>query len=306
MYTIDDVRTTTEQFKHTVVTVGCFDGVHRGHQQIIQVLLEEAGSLGGTPAVMVIEPNPRLVFSPEHAPNILTPPAVKNRLLEALGVQVLYTLPFDRQTAALNPGDFVKTILLGRCRAEVVVVGHDFVFGNHAGGDFALLKSLEPHYGFRARQVAPLIVEGQRVSSTLIRERVVQGEIEDIEVYLGRKFSLGGTVMSGDGIGRELGFPTANLEIDVGAIPAHGVYAAEALLGRERYKAAVNIGIAPTIRGTRRVIEAHLLDFSGSLTGKELELVFHRRLRPENKFSSREDLIRAIAADVEKVRALLD
>lgn len=306
MHTIDDVRTTTEQFKHTVVTVGCFDGVHRGHQQIIQVLLEEAGALGGTPAVMVIEPNPRLVFSPEHAPNILTPPAVKNRLLEALGVEVLYTLPFDRRTASMSPRTFVETILVKQCRADVVVVGHDFAFGRHAEGDFEVLQSMALDFGFRARQVAPLIVDGQRVSSTLIRERVVQGEIEDIEVYLGRKFSLGGTVMSGEGIGRELGFPTANLEIDVGAIPAHGVYAAEALLGRERYKAAVNIGIAPTIRGTRRVIEAHLLDFSGDLTGQELELVFHRRLRPENKFSSHDDLIHAIAADVKKVRSLLD
>ncbi len=306
MHTIEDVRITAEVFDHTVVTVGCFDGVHLGHQQIIRGLLEEARALGGTPAVMVIEPNPRLFFSPEHAPNILTPPAVKNRLLEALGVQVLYTLPFDRQTAALSPGEFVKTILLERCRAEVLVVGHDFAFGRHAEGDFDVLQAMARDCGFRARQVAPLTVDGQRVSSTLIRERVVQGEIEDIEVYLGRKFSMSGTVASGGGIGRTLGFPTANLELDTGAVPAHGVYAAEAWTGGQRYKAAVNIGIAPTIRGTRRVIEAHLLDFSGSLTGRELELVFHRRLRPENKFSSHDDLIRAIAADVEKVRALLD
>ncbi len=306
MHTIEDVRITEEVFDHTVVTVGCFDGVHLGHQQIIHALLEEARAIGGTPAVMVIEPNPRLVFSPEHTPNILTPPACKSRLLEALGVAVLYTLPFDPQTATMTPKAFVETILLERCRAEVVVVGHDFVFGHHAEGDFELLKSMEAHYGFRARQVAPLIVEGQRVSSTLIRERVVQGEIEDIEVYLGRKFSMSGTVASGGGIGRTLGFPTANLELDTGAVPAHGVYAAEAWTGGQRYKAAVNIGIAPTIRGARRVIEAHLLDFSGSLTGRELELVFHRRLRPENKFSSHDDLIRAIAADVEKVRVLLD
>ncbi len=306
MHCIDDVRTTAERFNHTVVTIGCFDGVHLGHQQIIQVLLEEADAIGGVPAVMVLEPNPRLVFTPEHAPNILTAPESKRRLLEDLGVAVLYTLPFDRQTASLSPAAFVETILVQRCRAEVVVVGHDFAFGRHAAGDFEVLKSMAADYEFRARQVAPLIVNGQRVSSTLIRERVVQGEIEDIETYLGRKYALGGIVVPGRGIGRKLGFPTANLEIDVGAIPAHGVYAAEAFVGRGRYKAAVNIGIAPTIRGTHRFIEAHLLDFSGNLTGKELELVFHRRLRPENKFSSHEDLMRAIAADVERVRALLD
>ncbi len=306
MHSIEDVRTTNEYFNRTVVTVGCFDGVHLGHQQIIRALLEEARAIGGTPAVMVIEPNPRLVFSPEHVPNILTPPACKSRLLEALGAAVLYTLPFDRETASMSPEAFVQTILVERCRAEVVVVGHDFAFGRHAAGDFELLHSMAALCGFRARQIAPLTVDGQRVSSTLIRERVVQGEIEDIEVFLGRKFSLCGTVISGSGIGRTLGFPTANLEIDVGAIPAHGVYAAEAWTGGQRYKAAVNVGIAPTIRGTRRIIEAHLIDFSADLTGSALELVFHRRLRPENKFSSHNDLIRAIAADVEMVNALLD
>lgn len=303
MHIIEDVRTTTMQFNRVAVTIGCFDGVHLGHRQIIQALLEEARAIGGTPAVMVLEPNPRLFFAPQHAPNMLTAPEQKCRLLQELGVEVLYMLPFDEATAATSAHDFVETILVERCRAQAVVVGHDFAFGYRARGDYAFLEGVAPEYGFHTRQVPPLIIGGQRVSSTLIRERVVQGEVEDIEVYLGRKYTLTGTVASGSGIGRILGFPTANLDIGLCAVPAHGVYAAEAVVDGKRYNAAVNIGIAPTIRGSIQIVEAHLLDFSSDLTGSPLALVFHKHLRPEKKFSSRDDLIAAIARDVQSVRA---
>lgn len=302
MQYIEDVRTTRERFDNLAVTIGCFDGVHRGHQAIIGALIEEARAIGGRPAVMVIEPNPRLFFAPQHAPNILTDLECKRILFERLGVEVLYVLPFDHQTAAMPPKDFVEKILVEQCRARAVVVGHDFAFGHRAQGNYDYLAEVAPQYGFCVRQLEPLVIEGERVSSTLIRERVVQGEVEDIDVFLGRKFSLRGTVIPGQGIGRTLGFPTANLDIGQCCVPAHGVYAAEVLLNGKRYKAAVNIGIAPTIRGAVHLVEAHLLDFHGELTGQIIEIVFLKHLRPEKKFSSREELIAAIARDVQTVR----
>lgn len=304
MQSIKDVRSATERFDAVALTIGCFDGVHLGHQAIIRALREEARIIGAIPAAMVIEPNPRLFFAPGHSPNILTDLPYKSRLLEALGVEVLYVLPFDRETAAMSAEAFVDDILVGRCGARAVVVGHDFAFGHRARGNYEYLKTAASRHGFRVRQVEPLIVEGERVSSTLIRERVVQGEVEDIELYLGRKYTLCGTVVPGRGIGRTLGFPTANLDIGQCCLPAHGVYATEAEVDGKCYKAAVNIGIAPTIRGTQNIVEAYLLDFDGDLAGKSLDIVFYKRLRSEKKFASREELVAAIARDVEAVRGI--
>ena len=302
MRIISDVRTTTERFPHVVLTIGCFDGVHLGHQQILKALVEEAAAIDGTPAVMTLEPHPRQFFSPDNAPNILTGNSVKYHLLEACGVKALYVLPFDCEAATLSPQQFVESIIVDRCNAERIVVGHDFAFGNHATGDYDYLVSVAAQHGFEARQIPPLIIRGQRVSSTLIRERVIQGEVENLKEFLGRDFSLSGTVISGRGIGRILGFPTANLDIGPSVVPAHGVYVAKAIVQGVSYPSAVNIGIAPTIRDAHPLVEAHLLDFEGTLNEKEMELILYKRLRPEKKFASRNELISAIAADVQYIR----
>lgn len=303
MHVIADVRNTEEQFENVVLTIGCFDGVHLGHQQILRALAKEAAAVNGIPAVMTLEPHPRQFFSPHNAANILTPGSVKSRLLEACGAQVLYVLPFDGSAAAMTPLQFVESIIVNRCHAVRVVVGHDFAFGGGASGDYEFLCNAAEQYGFQVSQVPPLIIGGQRVSSTLIRERVIQGEVENLKEFLGRDFSLYGKIVSGRGIGRILGFPTANLDIGAGVLPAHGVYAGEAILRGKAWQAAVNIGIAPTIRDEHPWVEAHLLDFTGVLDDEEMELVLHKRLRPEKKFSSRDDLIAAIAADVNQIRA---
>lgn len=302
MHIIADARTTSEHFPGLVLAVGCFDGVHLGHRQIVTALIEEAEKIGGTPGIMTLDPNPRQFFSPGSAPNILTPGPVKSRLLAALGVQLLYFLPFDARTAAMAPGTFVQEILLERCRIQGIIAGHDFAFGKGAAGNYEFLKESGEKYGFFTRQVPPLITGGQRVSSTLIREQILQGEVDTLPRYLGRHYSITGVVQSGRGIGRTLGFPTVNLDPGECAIPAHGVYAARARLKGVEYQAAVNIGIAPTIQHDKPMIEAHLLDFSGSITGEEIEVIFYRRMRPEQRFHSREALVDAIACDVAVVR----
>ncbi len=196
----------------------------------------------------------------------------------------------------------MRTIIHKTCHAKAVVVGHDCRFGRGAEGDITLLKRLGPEYGFTTEEVPPLIIDGERVSSTLIRERVLQGDLQGVERLLGRKYSIVGEVVTGRGLGQKFGFPTANVQPHHSAIPAQGVYIAEARVAGETIPAAVNIGIAPTIRQEDLTIEAHLLDFDEDLCGKEIDVIFHDRIRPEKKFGSVDELIAQIGRDVDTVR----
>ncbi len=304
MRIIEDVQKTSEVFPNLVLTIGSFDGVHLGHQRILEELIATARYCSGTAALLTLTPHPRQIFAPENAPNILTCDAKKAELLAQAGIDVLYMLPFDAAIAAFSPREFVEEIVVKRCHAKVLIVGHDFCFGKNAEGDYEYLSRIAPDYGFSVRQIAQRVIQGERVSSTLIRECILQGEVERVEHFLGRKYSIRGTVESGRGVGRKLGFPTANLRPHCDAIPANGVYAAEAWLEGVSYPAAINIGVAPTIRHNSTAIEAHLLDFEKQdIVGEVMEVVFHKRIRPEKKFESLEALIEAIDRDVEAIRA---
>lgn len=303
MRIVEDVRLCEETFPHVVLTVGSFDGIHLGHRRILEELTRGARAAGGTAALMSLRPHPRQFFSPTKAPNLLTCDTKKEALLAEAGVDVLLVLPFTEEVAALSAQTFLEQIVVGRCRAKQLIVGHDFRFGSAAEGDYDYLKQQASRHGFTVTQVPALFVQGERVSSTLIRERILQGELEDIELFLGRKYSMMGAVVPGRGLGALLGFPTANIEPGCGVVPAHGVYAAEVNLEGAAYRAAVNIGVAPTIRHEDLLIEAHILNFARDVRGAEIEIVFHRRLRPEKKFGSRAELTAAIARDVEDIRA---
>ena len=285
------------------LTIGSFDGVHLGHQSLLTRLGAEARRCGLGSAVMTLRPHPRQFFNPDNAPNILTSDAQKARLLEGLGVDTLFFLPFDATVANLDREVFLRDIVAGLCRAKRLVVGHDFRFGRGAAGTFEYLAETAPRFGVEVCQIEPLFAGGECVSSTIIRERILQGEVETVEAFLGRRYAIEGEVVRGRGIGRQLGFPTANVAPHNSAIPAHGVYAAEAVVDGTRWMAAVNIGIAPTVRQETVTVEAFLLDYSGDLVGKVIEVVFHRRMRPEKKYPSLDALIAAIAEDVAQVRA---
>lgn len=304
MRVIEDVRNCAEEFGDVVLTIGSFDGFHLGHQKIFSDVLEEARAIGGVPAVMTLEPHPRQYFSPDNAPNILTPLVQKQRLLAEAGAEVFFVLPFNGEVAQMSPRDFLEEIVLGRCGARALIVGHDFAFGRGASGNYAWLEEAAPPLGLAVRETPPLIVQGERVSSTLIRERVLQGDMEGAASFLGRKYAIPGEVVRGRGIGgAKLGYPTANVKPLNSAAPAHGVYAGEVRLGNQSHVSAINIGIAPTIRHEDVTIEAFILDFSGDIVGESIEVVFHKRLRPEKKFTSHDALIAAIDADVAAVRA---
>ena len=298
MKIFEDVQKVEEDLANVVLTVGSFDGIHLGHQRILQEITATAKRLNGTPAVLTMRPHPRQFLAPDHAPNLLTAEKKKFDLLERAGIEVLFILPFNKRTADIDPEAFVRDIVRGRCKSVAVVVGHDCRFGRGARGDFELLERLGPEYGFEVSQVPPLVVNAERVSSTLIRERILQGDLEGVELLLGRKYSILGEVISGRGMGSKIGFPTANVKPLHSAVPAQGVYVAEVIVNSKPWPSAVNIGIAPTIRHGDETIEAHLIGFSGNLTGEEIEIVFHRRIRPEKKFPSVDALVKQIGLDV--------
>lgn len=299
MYVVHEVRDEQTRYAGLILTVGSFDGIHLGHRRILETVIQRAQAEHGTSAVLTMRPHPREFFVPEHAPNLLTDEKKKLQLLEEAGIDVVFFLTFNAETANLEPETFVETIIRDRCHAKGIVVGHDCRFGKGAKGDYGLLERMGPECGFTVEEIPPLFVENERVSSTLIRERVLQGDLDGVEVLLGRRYSILGEVIRGRGMGVKLGFPTANVKPHHSATPAQGVYIAEVLLGKRRIPAAVNIGIAPTIRHEDVTIEAHLLGFDEDIRSAEIEIVFHSRIRSEKKFASLDDLMAQIRKDVQ-------
>ena len=309
-----------------MVTIGVFDGVHRGHQEIIGHAVKRAHDLGLLSVVVTFDPHPAEVVRPGSHPAILTEPARKAELIEALGVDVLCVLPFTRGMSRLSAEAFVHDVLVEHLHAAVVVVGENFRFGHRAAGDVAMLTRLGHTFGFSV-EGAPLVTSDDvPFSSTYIRACVDAGDVAAARVALGRPHRIEGVVVRGDRRGRELGFPTANLYCaQYVAIPADGVYAAwlvrpgrgsggaqpESISGGgEPYPqrflpAAVSIGSNPTFSGRERRVEAYVLDFDGDLYGERLAVDFVARLREMRRYTAIEPLVAQIAQDVADTRAAL-
>jgi riboflavin kinase / FMN adenylyltransferase len=271
------------------VAIGTFDGVHRGHREVIS----------GSDTVLTFEPHPMAVINPDAAPKVLTPFGIKRDLVAGLGVDELVVIPFDRDFASREAEEFVSAELVGRLRAERVSVGENFRFGKKAKGDAALLRSRDE---FETRVVPMVEVAGETVSSSHIRGLVSAGEVERAAEFLGGPFLFEREVVHGDHRGRELGMPTANLVPDDRTVaPGHGVYAAWA----HGHPAAVNVGVRPTFdSGRGLLVEAHLIDFEGDLYGQTLRIAFLERLRGEKRFDSVDELVEQMRRDVEQAREI--
>jgi len=297
-------------FGPSAVTVGKFDGVHAGHRAIIEQLRSVAARRGLVSGVVTFDRNPLSILAPERCPDALASNAQKAELLEAAGVDATLVVPFDRDFSLQAPEEFVTTVLVDALHASVVVVGADFRFGVKGSGDLALLRSLGERYSFEVELIDEVTLHGERrVSSTWIRELLDAGEIERASELLGRLPSIRSTVAHGEQRGRELGYPTANLAAEglEGFIPADGVYAAWATVGSERFGAATSIGNNPTFDGVpQKQVEAHLLDQSLDLYGRELTLEFVEYVRPMNKFDSAEALAAQMRIDENRIRAILE
>ncbi|MEV4762078.1 bifunctional riboflavin kinase/FAD synthetase [Micromonospora chokoriensis] len=292
----------------SVVTIGVFDGVHKGHQATIGHAVARARELGVQSVVVTFDPHPAEVVRPGSHPAVLTEPARKAELIEALGVDVLCVVPFTPEFSRLPAEQFVHDVLVEHLHATLVVVGANFRFGHRAAGDVALLEQLGRTFGFGV-EGGPLIAEdGTVFSSTYIRSCVDAGDVGAAAAALGRPHRLEGVVVRGDQRGRELGFPTANLLCHrYAAVPADGVYAARLIRRgqREPLMAAVSVGTNPTFSGRERRVEAYALDFSGDLYGERLALDFVAHLRGQVRYDSIEPLIAQMEQDVTRTRHAL-
>jgi riboflavin kinase/FMN adenylyltransferase len=302
MDVLQDATRCDSDYPNLVLTVGSFDGVHLGHQAILTTVIERARERRGTAAVMSLQPHPKAFFQGVDDFALLSDPQQKESLLRGVGIDAYFILPFNDTVARMEPGEFLTRILVGQCKAVHLVVGDDFAFGAGARGNVAFIEREGPHYGLTVEVVPPVYAGGDRVSSTRIRRLVADGLVEDAAALLGRPFAIAGVVAHGRGMGKELGFPTANLKTESVLLPAHGIYAARVSLDGDARLAAVNIGFAPTLPHHHPVVEAHLLDFVGELSGRRIEVELHHRLRGEKKFEGLAALKEAIQNDIVQIR----
>ena len=288
-----------------VATIGVFDGVHRGHQVIISRAVEKAHA-AQLPAVLVtFDPHPAEVVRPGSHPPVLTPQPYKAELVAELGIDVFCVLPFTVEFRRMPPKEFVHYVLIERLHAAGVVVGENFKFGHRATGNVQTLAELGQIFGFTTEGVPLFEDDGIAVSATWIRACIDAGDIADANHALGREFRLLGVVIRGVGRGREIGFPTANIETGpFAAIPADGVYAGRLVIGDDRFPAAVSIGTNPTFQGRERRVEAYVLDRDIDLYGRHVGIDFVARLRDMRRFETSDALVAEIAKDVERTREL--
>lgn len=290
-----------------VATIGKFDGVHLGHQLILDQLKQKAELLNLPSLVILVEPHPEEFFATdsESCPARLTVLQEKLNLLESFAVDFVFQLKFDRELSEMSADDYIKDILVDGLGVASFIVGNDFRFGHGRQGDFSLLQAKGRELGFEVIETASYERNGHRISSTYIREQLAKADFVLVEQLLGRPYSITGEVVKGQQLGSDLGFPTCNINPQRRRVPLHGVYACEVRLGDRYRPAAVNIGYRPTVtENGDALLEAHILDFDEDLYGKQLEVIFRHKIRDEMKFDGLEALKLQISADVEKVREL--
>jgi riboflavin kinase/FMN adenylyltransferase len=296
-----------DDFSPAAVTIGNFDGIHIGHRKILDTTRARAGELGCQAAVLIFDPHPMKVVAPERAPLLLTRPAERLRRFEELGMDAAVVLRFSEETARLSPEEFVADVLVAKLHCRAVVVGDNFRFGHRQRGDFTLLAALGKQYGFEAQAVGSVAVGGQPASSSRVRDLARRGEMALARRVLGRPFSLEGPIVSGHGIGAKQTVPTLNLDPETELLPAQGVYVTETRHPHSGrcWPSVTNIGSRPTFDGTGLHVETYLLSKLEGVSPERIELLFHRRLRDEKKFSSPEELRQQILVDAGRAERFL-
>lgn len=307
MRTIDGLEALTQPLPRSVVAIGKFDGVHRGHQALIRAAVTGAQQAGAESVVVTFDRHPVELLKPGTEARYLTPLDEKLHLIAALGVDATLLIRLSDEFLQLTAEEFVRSVLVERLGIVAVVASESFRFGRGAAGTTETLRELGPACGYRFQEVPPLIVDGSRVSSSRIVENVLAGRVEEAAALLGRPYAVFGRVVHGDARGRQLGFPTANLEVnDRQHQPANGVYAGYLAWNDEDPRPAVcNLGTRPSVDGLRHVVEAHVLNFTGDLYDRPVRLLFTHRLRHEQRFPSLDALRSQIAADVAQAEAML-
>jgi riboflavin kinase/FMN adenylyltransferase len=289
-----------QKVKGAVVTTGTFDGVHVGHRKIINRLNEIAKKVGGESVLLTFHPHPRIVLFPDdHGLELISTMDEKIQLLEEAGIQNLIIHPFTKEFSRTTSLDFIREILVEKLGTSVLVIGYDHHFGRNREGSFEHLKESGPLYGFDVEEISVHDVDDVAVSSTKIRRALQEGDVNTASKYLAHPFQLSGTVIHGDKLGRKLGFPTANIQVEDEnkVVPANGVYACYVFLNGNKMKGMLNIGTRPTVDGETRRIEVHILDYEGEFYGETITLEIVDRIRDEKKFANVEELIARLAVD---------
>jgi riboflavin kinase/FMN adenylyltransferase len=288
------------------MTIGKFDGLHLGHQAMINTVQERARSQGIQSAVLTFDPHPGMVLRPHQGIRLITTLEERIELIAAMGVDFLIIAPFNQTTMATPAYDYMQRICTALPLRELWV-GQNFALGRKREGDIPRLREIGQDLGYTVGTIEPVMLGNERVSSSRVRDLLKEGDVAGIKTLLGRFFKLHSQIVTGDRRGHTIGFPTANLAVDDTrhALPADGVYACYAHVEGREVPAVTNIGIRPTFGELRRTVETHLLDWSGDLYGQMLWLEFHQRLRGERKFASVDELVAQISRDAEQARALL-
>ena len=306
METWSGIEATPEGWTSSVVAIGVFDGVHRGHAALIRAAVKAAAERDARAVAVTFDPHPTAVVAPHAVPSQLTSLSRRIELLGALGLDGVCVLPFTKELSLQSPEEFVRGVLVDRLRAVAVVVGENFRFGHRAAGDVGTLAELGSELGFDVLAQS-LSADEEAFSSTRVRSALAAGDVAAAADVLGREFGVEGSVVHGAGRGAGLGVPTANIEPIAGmAIPADGVYTGWLHLGSRRHPAAISVGSNPTFGGSERSVEAHLLDFDGDLYRAEVRLDFVSRLRGQIAFDEVGDLVEQMETDIARARADLD
>ncbi len=303
MYINHEWRGLKNRYRDMIVGLGNFDGVHIGHQKLISELVKMARMTGSTPVVFTFNPHPMVVLNPGKSPPLLLSREAKQNLIAELEVEVLLQVPFDLEFADQTPEIFVKTVLHDEMGARGIVVGYNYTFGYLGRGTPALLQELSSIYNYHIKVIPPVMVQGQVVSSTLIRNLILIGKVNEASKFLGYYPFVEGQVVTGERRGSSLGFPTANLNIDNNLlVPANGVYLVRIYIDGDNYLGLANIGTKPTFQGKTRNVEVHLIDFDRNLYGKNIKVSFTKKIREEKQFKTPSDLIKQIEKDISQAK----
>ena len=303
MFIISDLEQINQTFRNPVLTIGNFDGVHKGHLSLFDLTKKRAAAINGQSAVMTFDPHPIRVMKPGNGPRLITLTDQKLELITAAGMDIIFCLPFTRQFASISAQDFIQDILVNKIGIKEIVVGYDYSFGAGREGGIELLQDMGKALHFQVHVVPPVYVKDTLVSSTSIRTLVQEGKLHEAKKLLGRDYQVGGTVVKGKNRGgRLLGYPTANLALIDELVPKNGVYVVKVLVEGRTYDGVTNVGYNPTFGDGVFSVETHILNFQENLLGKQIRIKFIERLRDEKTFQSVEDLVAQIERDI--VRAI--
>lgn len=292
-----------------VLTQGTFDGVHLGHQKIITQLVTRARQVNGKSVMLTFFPHPRLVLYPEdNELKLITSIEEKAKLLESFGLDYLVILPFTKELSRITAFAFIRDILVKKLKISTIIIGYDHRFGKNREGSIVDIQKYADEFGYEVEQIPEQDINDCIVSSSQVRRALLSGDLEQANDFLGRPFSISGTVVSGNNKGTDLGFPTANVgDLDTfKLIPKEGVYAVKVNLDGSTYTGMLNIGTRPTFKLNQLTIETHIFDFSDNIYGQEIEILFVKRWRDERKFENQEALIRQLNKDKTQIKAFLN